>query len=402
MVERASEQVTRLREEADPSSPRAFELGEPRPLERKRDPVSDLLQMFRVEMVEPVRLGGRGGEHACHPALGQERNRHQGPGRGRFLRGGNGGFIPHGNRRIVPGGRRRIGGAGSIGGEPAQIVVDRGQPGRTAHVVGRLRESCRGPGEAGQQLRVTNPRACPYPQLAVLVGDERVRGVGARRVTGGLHGVPQQFVVAEPADGRHRVVSLVREHHPSRAVSGVRGGPCRCVPEYLAGPPKAGLLLGRGSLSDCHPEPDCLRCSRVAHAPRRGEGRRQHEPTAVGSIGVFCRAVRLAKRAGGMTVPYGDLDLAAVQPATDLELCARVDDGVGHKFAGQENRVIDEPTRAIGQLPRTERLPHKTPCGGSGGRLRFVGRTCGEIAARLHMPSWCRYVMSDAVIVTHS
>jgi len=119
LVKGASEQIARLREEAYPPAPSALELSEPYPLERKRDPVSDRLQAFRISMGEPVLLGGRRREQTGHPALDKEWNGHQRSG--------------------------SIRGSGRIG-EPAQVPVDRGQPGEAVLVVRRLRDPCRGPG----------------------------------------------------------------------------------------------------------------------------------------------------------------------------------------------------------------------------------------------------------------
>ena len=52
--------------------------AEPGSLQHRRGPVGQILQARGVTLTEPARLRGGGGQHAGHPALHDERHRHQG------------------------------------------------------------------------------------------------------------------------------------------------------------------------------------------------------------------------------------------------------------------------------------------------------------------------------------
>jgi hypothetical protein len=159
-------------------------LGEPGPLERHRHPVGHVLHPGQVRLGEPVRLGRRHREHPDHPAVGRQRHGQQ-----RMQR-----LVLH---------LREV---GSALGEPVVKVEERGHSG--------------GPGAGvligvlivGLELRYPAADRRTHPKLAILVGYQRVGGVGGHGVACELDGVPEQLVVPEleqvgdaaPRRGPHR------------------------------------------------------------------------------------------------------------------------------------------------------------------------------------------------------
>ena len=139
-------------------------LTQPGSLKRNRHPISYVLYPGQVRIGESARLGRNDGQHAGYPALGQDRDGHQRP------------------PRVALGLRK-------IGASPCELVVG----GEEGAQVGQIR------------FGICGGRCCSdgamfgsgsYPQLAVLVSDQRIHGISRHLRTGQLYRMTEQFVVS--------------------------------------------------------------------------------------------------------------------------------------------------------------------------------------------------------------
>jgi hypothetical protein len=236
LVKVAGQQGAGFGKEAEPGAADPVMLGQPGPLQRQRQPVGHVLHPGQVRLGEPVRLGRRHREHPGHPALGRQR---------------------HGQQRMqwLVLDLREVGAAF---GEPVVEVKEGCHPGRACGhtLVGAL--------IAGLEQRYPAADRGAHPKLALLVGDQRIGGIGGHGFACELDGVPEQIVVPK--------LEQVGGSPPSPRGHGRLGGVWPGVRPWL----RPGVRAGVGAEA----EPDCLGRGRVRHAPRRGERRGQQQATA--------------------------------------------------------------------------------------------------------------------------
>lgn len=181
--------------------------------------------------------------------------------------------------------------------------------------------------------------------------------------------------------------------------------------EQVGGEAGAGCAGADRAFGQVELEPDVLVGRRVVHAPAGGEGRAELQAAAALTVGVGHHGVGALQGQLALGVAVGDLDAHAVlgAQAQHLRVGARVDHGVGHEFAGENHRVVDD----VGETPALEgvadegpggrhrssdgleaggraRGDHKTPRPGVGGQGCGAGRLAPLLRHQLTRRPWLR------------
>ena len=134
--------------------------------------------------------------------------------------------------------------------------------------------------------------------------------------------------------------------------------------EEVGGEGRAGGAGADRALGEVELEPDLLVGGRVLDAPAAGEGRAELEAAAALAVGAAHVDGRALEGDLALRVAVGHLDAYAVVAAQtqDVGGGARVDDGVGDQFAGEDDGVVDD----VGEAPALEGVADE----GAGGRDR--------------------------------
>ncbi len=131
--------------------------------------------------------------------------------------------------------------------------------------------------------------------------------------------------------------------------------------EEVGGQGRAGGAGADRAFGQVEVEPDVLVGGGVVHAPAGGQGRAELEAAAAFAVGAAHGDGGALEGDLALRVAVGDLDAHAVlgAQAQHLRVRARVDDGVGHQLAGEDDRVVDD----VGEPPALEGVADEGPGG---------------------------------------
>lgn len=134
--------------------------------------------------------------------------------------------------------------------------------------------------------------------------------------------------------------------------------------EQVGGEHGAGGAGADGAVGEVELEPDLLVGGGVLDAPAGGQGRAELEAATALAVGAAHGdgGVLHGELAVGVEVRDLDADAVLGAQAQDVGGGARVDDGVGDEFAGEDDRVVDD----VGEAPALEGVADE----GAGGRHR--------------------------------